>query len=112
MTTIKTATLEINHREDGPADAPALIFSNSLGADLSMWQAQVDHFKNDYRIVRYDHRGHGETAVPDGPYSFEELSLDVVALMDALGIERAHQGGGGHTTDFTIGHLISPWLRP
>ncbi len=100
MTTIKTATLEINYTEDGPSNAPALIFSNSLGSDLSMWQAQVDHFKNDYRIVRYDHRGHGGTAVPGGPYSFEELSMDVVALMDALGIERAHFAGlsmGGMT---------------
>ncbi len=100
MATIKTATLEMNHREDGPANAPAIIFSNSLGADLSMWQAQVDHFKNDYRIVRYDHRGHGGTAVPSGPYNFEDLSMDVVALMDALGIERAHFAGlsmGGMT---------------
>lgn len=100
MKIIKTATIETNYAEDGPADAPVLIFSNSLGSDLSMWQAQVDHFKNDYRIVRYDHRGHGGTAVPEGPYSFEELSMDVVALMDALGIERAHFAGlsmGGMT---------------
>jgi len=100
MKIIKTATIEINYAQDGPADAPALIFSNSLGSDLSMWQAQADHFKNDYRIVRYDHRGHGGSAVPEGPYSFEDLSMDVVALMDALGIERAHFAGlsmGGMT---------------
>lgn len=100
MKTIKTATVEINYAEDGPTDAPVIVFSNSLGANLSMWQAQADCFKKAYRVVRYDHRGHGNTAVPPGPYSFEELSNDVVALMDALDIGRAHFVGlsmGGMT---------------
>lgn len=100
MKTIKTATLETRYTEDGPIDAPVLLFSNSLGSNLSMWQAQADHFKSNYRVVRYDHRGHGGTAVPPGPYTFEVLCEDVVALMDALGIERAHFAGismGGMT---------------
>ena len=100
MKTIKTATLKINYADDGPADAPAVIFSNSLGADLSMWQAQANYFKQDFRVVRYDQRGHGGTEVTDGPYSFDLLCGDVVALMDALAIERAHFTGlsmGGMT---------------
>jgi len=100
MKTIKTATLKINYADDGSADAPVIIFSNSLGADLSMWRAQADYFKQDFRVVRYDQRGHGGTEVPEGPYSFEVLCDDVVALMDALDIERAHFVGlsmGGMT---------------
>jgi 3-oxoadipate enol-lactonase len=100
MRIINTATLKINYADDGPNDAPVIIFSNSLGSNLSMWQSQVDHFKSDFRVIRYDHRGHGNTEVAAGPYSFEVLCNDVVALMDALGIERAHFAGlsmGGMT---------------
>ncbi len=96
----KTATIEINYRDEGPSDAPVLMFSNSLGANLSMWDAQAAYFKSDYRIVRYDQRGHGASAVPPGPYSFDVLCRDVIALMDALGIERTHFVGlsmGGMT---------------
>lgn len=100
MKTIKTATLTMNYADDGAPDAPVVMFSNSLGADLSMWAAQADYFKQDFRVVRYDQRGHGRSEVPDGPYTFEVLCSDVVALMDALGIERAHFVGlsmGGMT---------------
>jgi len=100
MPTIKTATIDINYAENGPADAPVILFSNSLGADLSMWQAQATYFGGQYRVVCYDQRGHGASAVPAGPYTFEELSRDAVALMDALDIAKAHFVGlsmGGMT---------------
>ena len=97
---IRTATIEICYADDGQRDAPALVFSNSLGANLSMWQAQADFFSPDYRVIRYDQRGHGGSAVPPGPYTFELLCRDVVALLDALNVERAHFVGlsmGGMT---------------
>ncbi|MFT4561330.1 MAG: 3-oxoadipate enol-lactonase [Gammaproteobacteria bacterium] len=100
MKMIKTASLETHYSDEGPSDAPAIIFSNSLGANISMWQLQADHFKSDFRIIRYDHRGHGRSEVTAGPYSFEQLCNDAVALMDALNIERAHFVGlsmGGMT---------------
>lgn len=100
MPTINTATIELNYALDGPAEAPVLIFSNSLGANLSMWQLQVDALRDDFRMLRYDHRGHGASAVPLGRYGFDLLCDDVVALMDALDIERAHFAGlsmGGMT---------------
>lgn len=100
MALIDTATIKINYTSEGPADAPVLMFSNSLGADLSMWQDQAAHFTGDYRVIRYDQRGHGRSEVPPGPYSFELLTDDVIALMDALDIERVHFTGlsmGGMT---------------
>ncbi|MGE0482645.1 MAG: 3-oxoadipate enol-lactonase [Gammaproteobacteria bacterium] len=100
MSLIDTRTIALNHAVDGPAAAPAILFSNSLGANLTMWQPQADHFKDRYRVVRYDQRGHGASAVPAGPYSFAQLGDDALALADALGIERFHFVGlsmGGMT---------------
>ncbi len=100
MPTVKTETLEIHYAEDGPADAPALMFSNSLATNLSMWQAQAEHFSDRFRVIRYDQRGHGATAVPAGPYTFEQLGNDAIALLDALNIATAHFVGlsmGGMT---------------
>ncbi len=100
MTVIKTRTIDLNHVLEGPADAPVVMFSNSLGADLSMWQAQADFLGSEYRVLRYDQRGHGASAVPPAPYSFADLTDDAVALMDALEIERVHFVGlsmGGMT---------------
>jgi 3-oxoadipate enol-lactonase len=100
MKMIKTASLETHYSDEGPSDSPAIIFSNSLGANLSMWQPQADHFNSEFRVIRYDHRGHGRSEVTEGPYSFEQLCNDAVALLDALNIERAHFVGlsmGGMT---------------
>lgn len=74
----------------GPADAPAVVFSNSLGADLSMWDGQVAVLEKDFRVVRMDARGHGGSAATDGDYSLNLLADDVLAVMDKLGIRQAH----------------------
>lgn len=84
---------------DGSASAPALILSNSLACNLSMWDAQVAAFSKHFRVIRYDQRGHGQTAVTPGPYSIQKLAEDVIALMDALQVNKAHflglsMGGG------------------
>jgi 3-oxoadipate enol-lactonase len=95
--------ISFNCQIDGPVGAPWLIFSNSLMTDLSMWDDQVAELKNSYRILRYDQRGHGSTEAPPGTYSFDVLTADVIALMDALQIKRAHFAGismGGMTALF------------
>ena len=100
MPHIETSTITIHCTDEGPRDAPAILFSNSLGASLDMWRDQAMAFAQDYRVIRYDQRGHGQTDVPPGPYSFEALCDDAVALLDALGVERAHVVGlsmGGMT---------------
>lgn len=96
--------VEVHHEELSGAvlrdDAPVLLLSGSLGADLSMWDPQVGPLAGYFRVIRYDTRGHGRSPVPDGPYTLDDLVDDVVALMDRLGIERAHFAGlslGGMT---------------
>src|SRR3982074_624882 len=97
---IKANGIEINYQADGPEGAPWLIFSNSLAANLTMWDDQARELKQAYRVLRYDQRGHGGTEVTAGRYSFELLMADVIALMDALAIKKAHLAGlsmGGAT---------------
>jgi len=97
---IKANGIAINYQTDGPDGAPWLIFSNSLATNLTMWDDQARELKHAYRVLRYDQRGHGGTEATAGRYSFELLMADVIALMDALAIKKAHFAGlsmGGAT---------------
>lgn len=83
-----------------PPEAPAVVLSNSLGATLAMWDQQVAGLAQHFRVVRYNTRGHGESPVPDGPYTIDDLADDVVDLLDRLDLERVHFVGlslGGMT---------------
>jgi len=81
----------INYLFDGPESGPVVLFSNSLASNLTMWDLQIPSVTQDgYRVLRYDSRGHGQSAVPEGPYSIEMLSDDVVALMDFSGLNKVH----------------------
>jgi 3-oxoadipate enol-lactonase len=84
----------------GRAEGPFVVLSNSLGATHKMWDAQVAALEERFGVVRYDTRGHGGSPVPDGPYSIDDLADDLVALLDRLGVGRAHLVGlslGGMT---------------
>ena len=84
----------------GPPRAPVLAFSNSLGATLSMWDPQVPAFEKQFRVLRYDTRGHGQSSVTPGPYAIEQLARDVLALLDELKLDRVYFCGlsmGGQT---------------
>jgi 3-oxoadipate enol-lactonase len=92
--------ISINFEIDGPEGAPWLVLSNSLLTNLSMWDDQVAALKSSFRILRYDQRGHGGTQATEGSYSFDLLVADIIALLDMLGIKRAHFCGlsmGGMT---------------
>ncbi|WP_340537375.1 3-oxoadipate enol-lactonase [Nocardioides sp. GXZ039] len=80
----------VHHVVTGPEDAPVVVLSNSMGADLRMWDGIVDALSEHFRVVRYDTRGHGHSPDAPGPYSMDDLADDVVALLDTLGVERAH----------------------
>lgn len=91
MPKIQSNGIALNYCWDGPVDGPILMLSHSLGADLSMWAPQVAPLTAaGYRLLRYDHRGHGGSAAPDGPYAIDQLAADAVGLLDALGLERVH----------------------
>jgi 3-oxoadipate enol-lactonase len=94
------SAVAVSYRIDGPADAPVVVLSNSLGATRAMWDAQVPALAERYRVIGYDVRGHGESPSPPGPYTLDDLADDVVALLDEVGAERAHLVGvslGGMT---------------
>lgn len=91
-------------RVDGPEGAPVLLLSNSLSSDLTMWDGQVPLWSGRFRVVRYDQRGHGRSAVPSGPYSIDRLGRDALAVLDALGIERAHWCG------LSLGGMTGMWV--
>jgi 3-oxoadipate enol-lactonase len=99
-----TKDLRIHHRFDGAADAPVLVLSNSLGTNLTAWDPQVLELSRRFRVLRYDSRGHGQTAVTPGPYSVAQLAGDVVGLLDALGIARARFCG------LSVGGQVGQWL--
>ena len=94
----------LNHVLEGPEDAPVLVLSNSLGTTLGMWDDQAPVLRERFRLLRYDHRGHGESPVPSGPYKIEDLGLDLLALLDRLEIEHASFCG------LSIGGLVGMWL--
>lgn len=92
------------YRLEGADDKPVLIFSHSLGMDHGMWEPQVAALGPYFRILRYDLRGHGASAVPGGDYTIGALTDDVLALASALGIERFAFCG------LSIGGMIGQWL--
>ncbi len=88
----------------GPETAPVLMFSNSLGVDLSMWKHQIAPFARHFRVVSYDRRGHGRSGVAPGPYDMERLARDDLAIMDRLGLDRVNFCG------LSIGGMVGQWL--
>jgi 3-oxoadipate enol-lactonase len=95
---------KIHYALSGAANAPVVVFCNSLGANFSMWDPQAAELENKYRVLRYDTRGHGQSSVTPGPYSIEQLGRDVVALLDALNIARANFCG------LSMGGMTGMWL--
>jgi len=82
--------ISVNYTLEGPASAPVVTMSNSLASNLSMWEPQLPVLTSRYRVLRYDTRGHGGTEAPAGAYTLDELTEDVRALLQALGIPRTH----------------------
>jgi 3-oxoadipate enol-lactonase len=82
--------ISVHYTLEGPASGPVITMSNSLASNLSMWEPQMPVLTSRYRVLRYDTRGHGGTEATAGPYSLDELSEDVRALLRALGITRTH----------------------
>ncbi len=80
----------IEYEARGPADAPVLVLSHSLGTNLHMWDSQASGLTTRLRIIRYDTRGHGRSGVTPGPYTITRLVGDVIALLDYLDIPVAH----------------------
>lgn len=104
MATIPLNGTTLRVRCDGERSRPTVVLSNSLGTDLSMWDAQAAVLVARFHVVRYDTRGHGGSGVSPGPYTIDLLGRDVLALLDHLDIEQAHFVG------LSMGGVIGQWL--
>jgi 3-oxoadipate enol-lactonase len=94
----------IHYRFDGPPEGPVIVFSNSLGTNLSMWDPQVLSLSRKFRVLRYDARGQGLSTTAPGPYTIEGLARDVIQLLDRMAIKRANFCG------ISMGGMIGVWL--
>jgi len=92
------------YRLDGAAGAPALVLINSLGLSLEMWDPQVPRLAMRFRLLRYDCRGHGRSAIPSGPYTLDQLGRDLLRLLDGLEIENAAICG------LSLGGMVALWM--
>jgi 3-oxoadipate enol-lactonase / 4-carboxymuconolactone decarboxylase len=92
------------YRLEGRDDAPTLILAHSLGVDHSLWDHQALDLVPHFRVLRFDWRGHGASDAPPGDYTIERLGIDVLALADALAIQRFAYCG------MSIGGFVGQWL--
>ncbi|MBM3568042.1 MAG: 3-oxoadipate enol-lactonase [Alphaproteobacteria bacterium] len=104
MTAEQKRVGDLNVRIEGKPGAPWLMFSNSLGTDLHLWDEQAAALADRYRILRYDTRGHGGSAATPGPYTIDQLGHDALAVLDALGIAATAFCG------LSLGGLTGQWL--
>lgn len=97
--------VRLHYETAGREDGPPLVFSNSLGTDLSLWDGQLDDATGlGLRVIRYDQRGHGGSSAPEGDYKIERLGQDVLELLDALDLQKASYCG------VSMGALTGVWL--
>jgi 3-oxoadipate enol-lactonase len=94
----------LHYTVEGPTDAPVVLLGPSLGTTTELWSPQVAGLAGRFRVVRYDHRGHGGSPEPDPPYSIDLLGGDVLALLDRLEVTRAHVAG------LSLGGMVAMWL--
>lgn len=92
-------------RVDGPAGAPLLVLGNSLGTDAALWTAQMPALTARFRVVRYEHPGHGGTPTPSpAPATIADLGAGVIEVLDALGAASASLAG------ISLGGMVAMWV--
>jgi 3-oxoadipate enol-lactonase len=95
---------ELHHERAGASDGPTVVLGSSLGTTLEMWDPQVGGLGAECQVVRFDHRGHGRSPVPPGPYSIDDLGTDVLGLLDRLELDRVSYCG------LSLGGMVGMWL--
>jgi 3-oxoadipate enol-lactonase len=96
--------LRLHYRDDGDHEGAAIVFANSLGTDLRLWDEIVPRLPRGLRVIRYDNRGHGLSDCPPGPYAMDDLVSDAAALLDHLGVRETMFVG------LSIGGMIAQGL--
>ena len=101
---IKANGTQINYELSGKEGTSVVVLSHSLGSGMVMWSPQLEVLEKDYRVLRYDLRGHGKSDAPEGAYSLEQLAADVISMLDALEMDTVHFVG------LSIGGMIGQCL--
>ena len=94
----------LSHELSGPSDGPVVALGSSLGTTLEMWDPALAALSRRHRVLRFDHRGHGRSPLPEGPCEVADLGGDVLALLDRLGLERVSYVG------VSLGGMVGVWL--
>jgi 3-oxoadipate enol-lactonase len=89
MAFVRVNDIVLNYQVLGSSDGPVLVFINSLGSDLRIWQEVAPSFSKHFQVILYDKRGHGLSDAPPAPYSIDDHTDDLLALLDHLGIGKA-----------------------
>jgi 3-oxoadipate enol-lactonase len=86
-------SVRLHHQVFGAPDRPTVVIGGSVGSTLEIWEPQLAALAAQFRVIAYDHRGHGGSPAPAGPYSIDDLAQDVLALFDDYQVTRAHLVG-------------------
>ncbi|WFE54693.1 3-oxoadipate enol-lactonase [Micromonospora sp. WMMD1155] len=97
-------TVRLHLAVDGPQDAPTLLLGSSLGTAAAMWEPQIPALAERFRVVRYDHLGHGRSATPPGPYTMDLLGRELLRTLDDLDVPWVHYAG------LSLGGMVGMWL--
>lgn len=97
-------TVDLHYATHGDPAAPPVLLLGSLGSDLHMWDPQIHALSAHHRVIAVDHRGHGGSPAPAGPYTVADLGGDVMALLDRLGLDSVHFVG------LSLGGAVGQWL--
>ncbi len=104
MATVENGDVRTHYEWSGSDEGEVLVFANSLGSDLHMWDKVLPSLGNRYRILRYDMRGHGKSSIPPGLYTTAQLGSDLLSLLDHLALGRVNLCG------LSLGGLVAMWV--
>jgi 3-oxoadipate enol-lactonase len=96
--------MRLHYEVTGAEGAPVVVLGSSLGTTHRMWSAQIPVLSERFRVIAFDHRGHGDSEVPDGPYTIGDLGNDVITLLDDLDVRHASYVG------LSVGGMVGLWL--
>jgi 3-oxoadipate enol-lactonase len=95
---------DVHYRMEGRQAAPVLVLAHAMGASMAMWDRQATRLSRDFTLLRYDHRGHGASPVPPGPYTIGDLGEDLLRLLNRLELNRVSFCG------LSLGGMVGLWI--
>lgn len=104
LQSLRVGDIDVTYRLEGRAGAPVVMLVHGLLTSHRIWDGVVQTLQNDWRVLRFDLRGHGGTTPTIGPYSMPQLAQDAVGLLDALEIARVHFIG------LSLGGMLGQYL--